>query len=39
MNVTFFWEGGSDFTLAHKGNPYGPLLAMGKLGITFVPGD
>jgi glycosyltransferase involved in cell wall biosynthesis len=41
MNVTFFWEGGSDFTLTHKGNPYGPLLAiaMAELGITFVPGD
>jgi glycosyltransferase involved in cell wall biosynthesis len=41
MNVKFFWESGDDFTLAHRGNPYGPLLAiaMEKLGITFQPGN
>jgi glycosyltransferase involved in cell wall biosynthesis len=41
MNVRFFWEAGGDFTLAHRGNPYGPLMAiaMQKQGITFLPGD
>ena len=41
MNVRFFWEVGDDFTLAHRGNPYGPLLAiaMAKLGIQYQPGS
>jgi beta-1,4-mannosyltransferase len=41
MNVRFFWEAGEDFTLAHRGNPYGPLLAiaMQKQGVTFLPGN
>jgi beta-1,4-mannosyltransferase len=41
MNVRFFWEAGDDFTLAHRGNPYGPLLAiaMAKLGHAFFPGN
>ena len=41
MNVRFFWESGDDFTLAHRGNPYGPLLAiaMEALGNRFTAGD
>lgn len=41
MNVRFFWEAGGDFSLAHRGNPYGPLLAhaMQARGITFSAGD
>ncbi len=40
-NVWFFWEGGDDFTLAHRGNPYGPLLAiaMAERGITYRHGN
>jgi glycosyltransferase involved in cell wall biosynthesis len=41
MNALFFWEKVGGLTLAHKCNPYGPLLAlsMKKQGIQFELGD
>lgn len=41
MNALFFWERAGGLTLAHKCNPYGPLLAraMAKLGVHLALGD
>ena len=41
MNAIFFWEKAGGLTLAHKCNPYGPLLAlsMKKQGIQLELGD
>ena len=41
MNAIFFWEKSGGLTLAHKCNPYGPLLSlsMKKQGIQLELGD